>query len=134
MVTYNEALDESLKYFGGDELAAKAYVDKYALKTPEDDVLEPNPSCMHKRLAKEFARIEAKYPNPMGEEEIYNLFDRFRYIIPQGSPMSAIGNPYQIQSLSNCFVIELGDSYGWIGKADQELAHIYRRRGGAGRP
>ena len=132
MVTYNEALEESLKYFGGDELAAKAYVDKYALKTPEDDVLEPNPSCMHKRLAKEFARIEAKYPNPMGEEEIYNLFDRFRYIIPQGSPMSAIGNPYQIQSLSNCFVIELGDSYGWIGKADQELAHIYRRRGGAG--
>lgn len=132
MATYNEAIEQSLKYFNGDELAAKAYVDKYALKTNDGEILEPTPYLMHKRLAKEFARIEAKYPNPMSEDEIFGFFDQFRHIIPQGSPMAAIGNPFQIQSLSNCFVISLGDSYGWIGKADQELAHIYRRRGGVG--
>ena len=132
MTSYNKALKLALEYFNGDELAATTFLGKYALTTPNGDILEPTPDLMHRRLAKEFARIEAKYPNPMSEEEIFNLFDKFSSIIPQGSPMSAIGNPYQIQSLSNCFVVPVGDSYGWILKADQELAHIYRRRGGAG--
>lgn len=132
MVVYKEALGKSLEYFNGDELAAKTYVEKYALKDNLGDILEPTPDLMHRRLAKEFARIESKYSNPMTEDEIFELFNKFRYVIPQGSPMAGIGNKFQLQSFSNCFVIELGDSYGWILNADQELAQIYKRRGGCG--
>lgn len=135
--TYLQVLEASTEYFQGDELAAKVFVDKYALQNKEGIYLELTPADMHRRLAKEFARIENKYPNPMSEDEIFNLIDRFKYIVPQGSPMSAIGNPYQIQSLSNCFVIQgvhssKLDSYGGIMLADQELAQIMKRRGGVG--
>lgn len=125
-----EAIKKSTEYFGGDVLAAGVFVDKYALTTPEGDVLEGTPDDMHKRLAKEFARIEKKYPNSLSEEEIYKYLSSWE-IVPQGSPMSVIGNPYQLASLSNCFVISNpGDSYGNIFKADQELAQIMKRRGG----
>ncbi len=109
--TYQQVLEASEKYFDGDELAAKVFVDKYALQDGNGTYLELTPTDMHKRLAKEFARIEAKYPNPMSEDEIFGLFDRFKYIVPQGSPMSGIGNPYQLQSLSNCFVVESPSDY-----------------------
>ena len=127
----DEALQASVEYFNGDTLAADVFVNKYALRNGEK-YYEKTPDDMHKRLAKEFARIEQKYPNPMSEQEIYELLKDFKYTVPQGSPMSAIGNPFQIQSVSNCFVVETGDSYGWICNADQEMAHIYRRRGGVG--
>ena len=134
---YSQVLEESVKYFEGDEFAAKVFVDKYALQNQEGVYLELTPNDMHKRLAKEFARIEKKYPNPLSEEEIFSLIDHFKYIVPQGSPMSAIGNPYQLQSISNCFVIQgvhsdKLDSYGGIMLADQELAQIMKRRGGCG--
>lgn len=133
MASFPEALEESLKYFGGDSLAANVFVTKYALTDREGDIHEPSPDDMHHRMAKEFARIEGQYPNPMSEEEIYTLFKGFKYVIPQGSPMSGIGNPHQIQSLSNCFVIESPyDSYGGILKVDQELVQIAKRRGGVG--
>ena len=130
-------MEASVEYFSGDELAAKVFVDKYALQNLEGTYLELTPADMHRRLAKEFARVERKYPNPLSEEAIFNLLDRFQYIVPQGSPMSAIGNPYQLQSLSNCFVIQgvysdKLDSYGGIMLADQELAQIMKRRGGVG--
>lgn len=128
-----EALRNSIEYFKGDTLAAGVFIDKYALTTPQGDILEATPEDMHRRLAKEFARIEAKYPNPMSEEEIFGLLRGFKYIVPQGSPMSGIGNPYQTMSISNCFVIESpSDSYGGILKADQEEAQIMKRRGGVG--
>lgn len=128
-----EAIEQSLKYFGGDALAAGVFVDKYALTTPDGDVLEATPDDMHKRMAKEFARIESKYPNPMSEKEIYELLREFKYIIPQGSPMSGIGNVYQNVSLSNCFVIKgPEDSYSGILRADQEQVQIMKRRGGVG--
>jgi len=128
-----EALDKSLEYFGGDSLAASVFVSKYALRDNEGRILESNPDQMHRRLAREFARIEKKYPNPLSEQEIYEYFKHFKYIVPQGSPMSAIGNPYQIQSCSNCFVIPSPeDSYGGILKTDQEQAQIMKRRGGVG--
>lgn len=131
--TYEEALEASKLYFNGDELAAKVFVDKYALQNNEGEYLELMPSDMHRRLAKEFARIELKYSNPMSEDEIYSLFDNFKYVIPQGSPMSGIGNPYQVQSLGNCFVIDSPlDSYGGILKADQELVQLAKRRAGIG--
>jgi len=131
--TNQEALDKSLEYFGGDSLAASVFVSKYALRDNEGRILESNPDQMHRRLAKEFARIEKKYPNPLSEQEIYEYFKHFKYIVPQGSPMSAIGNPYQIQSCSNCFVIPSPeDSYGGILKTDQEQAQIMKRRGGVG--
>lgn len=130
--TRDEAYNASLEYFGGDELAASVFVDKYALKDLTGGLNEKTPSDMHRRLAKEFARIEAKYPNPMSEDEIYGLLNDWS-VVPQGSPMSAIGNPYQYQSLSNCFVIESPyDSYAGILKADQEQAQIMKRRGGVG--
>jgi ribonucleoside-diphosphate reductase alpha chain len=126
-----EALDKSLEYFGGDNLAASVFVSKYALRDNEGRILESNPDQMHRRLAREFARIEKKYPNPLSEQEIYDYFRHFKYIVPQGSPMSAIGNPYQVQSCSNCFVIPSPeDSYGGILKTDQEQAQIMKRRGG----
>src|SRR3990167_8578490 len=101
--TYDEAYKASLEYFGGDEFAANVFVSKYAL-TDGNDYYEKTPRDMHKRLAKEFARIEAKYPNPMTESEIFNLLDGFKYIVPQGGPSSAIGNSFQIQTLGNCYV------------------------------
>src|ERR1700733_1165648 len=110
--SYNEVFNASIEYFNGDDLAAKVFVDKYALQNNSGEYLELTPTDMHHRLTKEFARIEKKYPNPMTESEIFALLDKFKYVVPQGSPMSAIGNPYQIQSLSNCFVVESPyDSY-----------------------
>jgi ribonucleoside-diphosphate reductase alpha chain len=131
--TFDEVFAASLEYFGGDELAANVWATKYALKTPEGDFLEKTPVDMHRRLAREFARVERNYPNPMGEDEIFDLLDRFKYIVPQGSPMSGIGNPYKFQSISNCFVIESpADSYGGILATDQEQVQIMKRRGGVG--
>ncbi len=130
---YQTALSKSKEYFGNDELAAQVFLGKYALTTPEGVILEETPDDMHKRMAKEFARIESKYPNSKSEKEIYELFKNFKYIVPQGSPMSGIGNPYQTVSLSNCFVIESPyDSYSGICKTDQEEAQIMKRRGGVG--
>lgn len=135
--SYSQVYEASIEYFGGDEFAAKVFVDKYALQTPQGEYLELTPVDMHRRLAKEFARIENKYPNPISEDAIFSLLDHFRFIVPQGSPMSAIGNPYQLQSLSNCFVVQgvhsnKLDSYGGIMLADQEIAQIMKRRGGVG--
>ncbi len=133
MTTFKDALGQSIQYFNGDELAANTYLTKYALTSPQGDILEPTPEFMHRRLAKEFARIEKKYPNPLSEEEIFGYLDKFKYIIPQGSPMSGIGNPFQFTSLSNCFVIESPyDSYGGILKTDQEQVQLMKRRGGVG--
>ncbi len=133
--TFDEALKSSKEYFGGDELAARVWANKYALKDSYGNLFEKNPDEMHQRLAKEVARIEKRYPNPMGEKEIYELFKEFKYIIPQGGPMSGIGNKYQIASLSNCFVIghkNPADSYGGIMKIDQEQVQLMKRRGGVG--
>lgn len=127
-----EALKQSIEYFGGDELAAEVFVTKYAMRDEKLELKESNPEQMHHRLAKEFARIENKYPNPMSEEEIFGLFDKFRYVVPQGSPMFGIGNPNQKISLSNCFVIDVADSYGGICRADERIAQISKRRGGVG--
>ncbi|HIL25882.1 MAG TPA: ribonucleoside-diphosphate reductase, adenosylcobalamin-dependent, partial [Nitrospinaceae bacterium] len=125
MKNFDYAKKESIEYFCGDELAASVFITKYALTSKDGEVKESTPTDMHRRLAREFARIEKKYPNPMSENEIFSLFKDFKYIIPQGSPMSGIGNPYQIQSISNCFVIESPhDSYGGILKTDQELVQI----------
>lgn len=133
--TYVEAKRASTFYFDGDELAADVFVSKYALKDADGRVLEMTPTEMHRRLAREFARIEARYPDAecMTEDEIFALLDRFRYLVPQGSPMSAIGNHTKVQSLSNCFVIEPPlDSYGSIARADEEILQIQKRRGGVG--
>ena len=135
--SYSQVFEASIEYFQGDEFAARVFVDKYALQNLKGEFLELTPKDMHHRLAKEFARIENKYENPLSEEEIFSLIDGFKFIVPQGSPMSAIGNPYQMQSLSNCFVIQgvysdKLDSYGGIMLADQELAQIMKRRGGVG--
>ena len=131
--SYDEAFRASLEYFKGDELAANVFVTKYALTDKDGKIYESNPSQMHRRLAREFSRIEKKYPNPMSETEIFELFNNFKYVVPQGSPMSGIGNSFQIQSISNCFVIESPhDSYGGICKTDQELVQIAKRRGGVG--
>lgn len=130
---YQEALTVSKKYFDGDELAAQVFLGKYALTNGDGEILEKSPDEMHHRLAKEFARVEAKYPNPLSKEEIYSYFKDFKYIVPQGSPMSGIGNPYQTVSLSNCFVVEAPfDSYAGICRTDQEQAQIMKRRGGVG--
>jgi ribonucleoside-diphosphate reductase alpha chain len=130
---FDDVLKESKDYFSGDELAANVFATKYALMDPEGKYFETSPDDMHLRMSREFARIESNYPNPMSQEEIYNLFKNFKYVVPQGSPMSGIGNPYQVQSISNCFVIESPyDSYGGILKTDQELVQIAKRRGGIG--
>ena len=130
--TKEEAYEASLKYFNGDELAASVFISKYALRNAEGSLLEKTPSDMHRRLAKEFARIESKYPNPLTEGEIYDMLSSWE-VVPQGSPMSAIGNEYKLQSLSNCFVIASPqDSYGGILFTDQEQAQIMKRRGGVG--
>src|SRR3990167_7020369 len=133
MITQEEARRLSLEYFKGDELAADVFVSKYALTDREGNLQEGTPDDMHRRLAKEFARTEAKYPNPMSEDEIYDLLKDFRYVVPQGSPMAAIGNDHQLQSLSNCFVISRpNDSYSGIMLTDQEQVQIMKRRGGVG--
>ena len=133
MENFEKALSESLEYFNGDELAANVFVTKYALTDRDGNILETNPTQMHRRLAQEFHRIESKYKNPLTQDEIFELFDQFKYVIPQGSPMSGIGNQFQIQSISNCFVVESPfDSYGGILKVDQELVQIAKRRGGVG--
>lgn len=130
---YSLALKKATEYFDNDSLAAQVFLGKYALTHPSGDIIEETPDKMHRRLAREFARIEAKYPNPLSEEDIYYYLKSFKYIIPQGSPMSGIGNPYQMLSLSNCFVIESPyDSYGGILKTDQEEAQLMKRRGGVG--
>ena len=124
-----------MNYFTGDELAAKVWVNKYALKDALGNIYEKSPVEMHHRLAGEIARIEAKYPNPLSEQELFDLFDHFRYIVPQGSPMTGIGNEFQIASLSNCFVIGLdgqADSYGAIIRIDEEQVQLMKRRGGVG--
>lgn len=133
--TFDEAFKSSKEYFGGDELAARVWANKYALKDSYGNLFEKNPDEMHIRLAKEIARIEKRYPNPMSEEKVYGLLKDFKYIIPQGGPMSGIGNKYQIASLSNCFVIghkNPADSYGGIMKMDQEQVQLMKRRGGVG--
>lgn len=131
--TREEAFIETLKYFNGDQLAANVFLNKYALKDSFDNLYEKTPDDMHRRLAKEFARIEEKYDNPVSENEIYELLKNFKYIIPQGSPMSGIGNENQIVSLSNCFVIgNNADSYSGIIRIDEELVNLMKRRGGVG--
>ncbi len=133
--TYDEAFKASLSYFGGDELAARVWVNKYAMKDSQGNIYECSPADMHRRLAREIARIEKKYPHPCSEQEIFDLLDHFRYIIPAGSPMTGIGNDHQVASLSNCFVIGTegnGDSYGAIMKTDEEQVQLMKRRGGVG--
>lgn len=131
--TFDQAFKASLDYFKGDELAARVWVTKYALKDSQGNIYELTPDDMHRRIARELARIEAKYPNPMTEDEIYEYLRDFRYIVPQGSPMAGIGNNFQIASLSNCFVIgNSADSYGGIMKTDQEQVQLMKRRGGVG--
>lgn len=128
-------LQETQKYFKGDDLAAQVWLNKYALKDSEGNIYEKSPEDMHRRIASEIARIETRYANPMSEEKIYDLIKDFKYIIPQGSPMTGIGNPFQIASLSNCFVIGNqgeSDSYGGIMKIDQEQVQLMKRRGGVG--
>jgi ribonucleoside-diphosphate reductase alpha chain len=130
-----EAFKASLKYFNGDDLAARVWVNKYALKDSHGNIYEQTPDDMHKRLAKEIARIEKNYANPLSEKEIYSVLKDFKYIVPQGGPMTGIGNEYQIASLSNCFVIGNegnSDSYGGIMKIDQEQVQLMKRRGGVG--
>ena len=133
MYTHEQVFQASLEYFKGDELAASVFTNKYALQDSEGNYLELTPDNMHKRLAEEFARVESKYSNAIDKQEIYSLFKDFKYVVPQGSPMSGIGNEGKIQSLSNCFVIESpADSYGGILKTDQEQVQIMKRRGGVG--
>lgn len=133
--TQDEAFDAAATYFKGDDLAARVWVNKYALKDSEGNIYEKNPDDMHRRIASEIARIEANYPNAMTEDEVFDLIRDFKYIVPQGSPMAGIGNPYQVGSLSNCFVIGNNgnsDSYGGIMKIDQEQVQLMKRRGGVG--
>mgnify|MGYP002677162394 FL=1 len=133
--SYDEAFQTSLKYFDGDELAARVWVSKYAMKDSFGNIYEVSPTDMHHRIAKEIARIESKYANPMNEQEVFSLLDHFRYIIPAGSPMTGIGNDHQVASLSNCFVIGIegdADSYGAIMRLDEEQVQLMKRRGGVG--
>lgn len=133
--SFDEVVKAATEYFEGDELAARVWANKYALKDSFGNIYEKTPEDMHRRIAKEIVRIENNYPNPMTEEELMNLFRHFKYIIPQGSPMSGIGNNYQIGSLSNCFVIGMegnADSYGGIMKIDEEQVQLMKRRGGVG--
>ena len=133
--SYNEVYEATLKYFEGDELAARVWSSKYALKDSFGNLYELTPDDMHHRIAKEIARIEKKYANPMSEQQIFDLMSHFKYIVPQGSPMAGIGNNFQVGSLSNCFVIGLSgdpDSYGGIIKVDEEQVQLMKRRGGVG--
>ena len=133
--TYNEAFEASLAYFNGDELAARVWVNKYAMKDSFGNIYEQSPADMHWRIANEIHRIENNYANPLAAEEVFELLDKFRYIIPAGSPMTGIGNDFQVASLSNCFVIGLdgnADSYGGIIRIDEEQVQLMKRRGGVG--
>lgn len=133
--TYNEAFEASKKYFEGDELAARVWATKYALKDSQGNYFELTPDDMHRRIAREIARIEKKYKNPMDEQLLFDLMSHFHYLVPQGSPMAGIGNNLQVGSLSNCFVIGLNgepDSYGGIIKIDEEQVQLMKRRGGVG--
>jgi ribonucleoside-diphosphate reductase alpha chain len=133
--SFEEAYQSSLKYFGGDELAARVWVNKYAMKDSFGNIFEKSPEDMHWRIANEIARIENKYKNPLKAQEIFDLLDHFRYVIPAGSPMTGIGNSHQVASLSNCFVIALdgnADSYGAIMRIDEEQVQLMKRRGGVG--
>lgn len=133
--SYQEVYDASLKYFKGDELAARVWASKYALKDSDGSFFELDPSDMHRRIAGEIVRMERKYPNPMSEEDVFELLDQFKYVVPQGSPMAGIGNNLQVGSLSNCFVIGLDghpDSYGGIIRIDEEQVQLMKRRGGVG--
>ena len=134
-VDYNDAVAESKKYFEGDDLAATVWVTKYALKDSFGNIYEKSPAEMHRRIAAEIERIERKYPNPMSHDEVFALLDHFRYVIPQGGPMTGIGNHFQVASLSNCFVIghrNPADSYGGIFRMDEEQVQLMKRRGGVG--
>ena len=134
-VNYNDAVAESKKYFDGDDLAATVWVSKYALKDSFGNIYEKSPREMHERIASEIERIEQKYPNPLPKEEVFALLDHFRYVIPQGGPMTGIGNNFQVASLSNCFVIghkNPADSYGGIFRMDEEQVQLMKRRGGVG--
>ena len=133
--TQEEAFQSSLNYFNGDELADRVWVNKYALKDSYGNIFEKNPDDMHRRLAKEISRIENRYPNPLSEDTIFEVLRDFKYIVPQGGPMTGIGNEFQIASLSNCFVIGNegpSDSYGGVMKIDQEQVQLMKRRGGVG--
>lgn len=133
--TYDDAFKASLEYFNGDELAARVWVNKYAVKDSFGKIYEKSPIDMHWRIANEIARIESRYENPMSAQEVFDLLDHFRYIIPQGSPMTGIGNDFQVASLSNCFVIGIdgkADSYGGIIRIDEEQVQLMKRRGGVG--
>ena len=133
--TYDEAFNASLEYFSGDELAARVWVTKYAMKDSFGNIYEKSPADMHWRIANEIARIEKKYANPMSADDIFQLLDHFKYIVPAGSPMTGIGNNFQVASLSNCFVIGLdgdADSYGAILRIDEEQVQLMKRRGGVG--
>lgn len=133
--TFDQSFDATLKYFGGDDLAAKVWVSKYALKDSNGDIYELTPDDMHHRIASEIERIEKRYPNPMSHDEIFSYLKDFKYIVPQGSPMQGIGNNNQIGSLSNCFVVGLDgtpDSYGGIIRIDEEQVQLMKRRGGVG--
>ena len=133
--SYDEAYEESLRYFQGDELAARVWVNKYAVKDSFGNIYEKSPEDMHWRIANEVARVESKYPNALTAKELYDLLNHFKYIVPQGSPMTGIGNDYQVASLSNCFVIGVdgaADSYGAIIKIDEEQVQLMKRRGGVG--
>ncbi len=131
----SEVEQATLEYFNGDELATKVWITKYALKDSDGNLYEKSPADMHHRLASEVARIERKYPNPLKEQQLFELFDHFRYIVPQGSPMTGIGNNFQVSSLSNCFVVGFDgeqDSYGAIIRLDEEQVQLMKRRGGVG--
>ncbi len=133
--TFEEAFEASKEYFNGDELAARVWANKYALKDSFGHLYEKTPDDMHHRIAAEIARIENKYPEPMSHDEIFDLMRNFRYIVPQGSPMTGIGNDFQVGSLSNCFVIGLDgapDSYGGVIRIDEEQVQLMKRRGGVG--
>ena len=133
--SFDEAFQATLSYFGGDELAARVWVNKYAMKDSFGNIYEKSPVDMHWRIANEVARIEKKYKNPLTAQQVFDLLDHFRYIIPAGSPMTGIGNTQQVASLSNCFVIGLdgkADSYGAIMRIDEEQVQLMKRRGGVG--
>ncbi len=133
--SYDEAFKASLDYFNGDELAARVWVNKYAVKDSFGNIYEKSPEDMHWRIANEIARVEAKYENPMTAQEVFDLLDKFRYVVPSGSPMTGIGNDFQVASLSNCFVIGMdgkADSYGGIIRIDEEQVQLMKRRGGVG--
>lgn len=132
--SFDEAISSSTEYFKGDTLAASVWVSKYALKDSDGNIYEKNPDDMHRRIARDIVRIEKKYPNPLSEDEVFELLRNFRYIVPQGSPMAGIGNNFQVASLSNCFVIgnSDADSYGGIIKVDEEQVQLMKRRGGVG--